>query len=430
MKKNVKKSPNKINQKRLIKMFKDIKRLNSDDNRFCFLIGAGASKSSGIPTGWELSERWYNDLKEDLDEDELTEWERKIGFDVDRIGEFYPYLYKKRFEISTKIGYDEFKKIMEHVEPGLGYVILAQILAKEKHNFVITTNFDYLIEDAIRMYTSTKPFSAGHETLAEFISSQTERPTIIKVHRDLFLHPFSDDEKTQELKVEWKKALLPILRNFNLLVIGYGGNDGSLMDYLNDINPNERNPIYWCVRNESHSNDQINKLLTEKDYIVKIQGFDELMYSLYNAFEYKIFDKLEDIENHQFVLDAKRRIQNLDAKRSEVLMHLQKDKKVNISEDTKHIFTGAWEYLFNAFLEKDENKKDKFYREGLKKYPDNADFLGNYAVFLYDIRKEYDEAEKYYKKAIELKPDNAHTLGNYAILISDIRKEYDKAEEY
>ena len=212
-------TPKKINQKRLVKMFKDIKRLNSAESQFCFLIGAGASKSSGIKTGWELSIDWYNDLKEDLDRDERLKWEKEIGFEEDRIGEFYSYLYRKRYETSPQLGYDEFKKIMEHIEPGLGYVILSQILANEKHNFIITTNFDYLIEDAVRMYTSTKPFSAGHETLAEFISTQTERPTIIKVHRDLFLHPFNDDSETKKLKEEWEGALKPILKNFNLLVI-------------------------------------------------------------------------------------------------------------------------------------------------------------------------------------------------------------------
>ena len=139
-----KKQPCRINQKRLVKLFKDIKRLNSDESRFCFLIGAGASKSSGIKTGWELSVEWYRDLKEDLSDDELKQWENSIEFDATNIGAFYPHLYKKRYETSPQIGYEEFKKLMENVEPGIGYVILSQIITSERHNFVITTNFDYL----------------------------------------------------------------------------------------------------------------------------------------------------------------------------------------------------------------------------------------------------------------------------------------------
>ena len=82
MKNKKEKSPKRISQKSLVRMFKDIKRLESDDNRFCFLIGAGASKSSGIPTGWELSKIWYENLKEDLNKEELKKWEEEVEFDI------------------------------------------------------------------------------------------------------------------------------------------------------------------------------------------------------------------------------------------------------------------------------------------------------------------------------------------------------------
>ena len=389
-----KRKPTKITQKRLVKIFKDIKRLNTDEIRFCFLIGAGASKSSGIKTGWELSEEWYEDLKKDLDENELTKWENNIGFDKNKIGEFYPQLYHKRYEASPQIGYEEFKKLMENIEPGIGYVILSQILANEKHNFVITTNFDYLIEDSVRMYTATKPFVAGHEMLAEFISLQTDRPTIIKVHRDLFLHPFNDATETEKLKEEWKKALIPILKNFYLLVIAYGGNDGSLMGYLSSIKAEDRKPIYWCIREKKEINDKIGNLLTEKDFIVEIKGFDELMISLNDVLGYKIFEDLDKPEKHPFVLSAKKRITDLNEKRKDLLDRLSKGKKA-IDKETKELFTGSLKYILEAYQEKDVNRKDKIYQEGLEKYPNDADFIGNYANFLYDIRKDYDKAEEY-----------------------------------
>ncbi len=417
-----------ISQKRLVRIFKDIKKCDSAEQRFCFLIGAGASKSSGIPTGWELSADWYKDLKEDLSEKERIEWEQEIDFDEKRIGEFYSFLYKKRYEISPQLGYEEFKKLMESIEPGLGYVILSQILANEKHNFVITTNFDYLIEDAVRMYTSTKPFSAGHETLAEFISSQTERPTIIKVHRDLFLHPFNDKAETDKLKEEWERALKPILKNFSLLVIGYGGNDGSLMDYLSNINPEDRKPIYWCTQDKKYLNSKIDKLLTKKDFVVEIDGFDELMFALDIALEYKVFESLDITKNHPFVKAAEKRILSLNEKRKE-LFDEKKDKE-DVAEETKSVFTGAMKVMWDAYSEKDINKKEEMYKKGLVDYPNDANLIGDYAVFLSDIRKNYDKAEEYYQKAIGLDLKHVINIGNYALFLSDIRKEYDKAEEY
>ena len=417
-----------IDQKRLVSLFKDIKRLNSDETRFCFLIGAGASKSSGIKTGGELSKEWYETLKNDLAEDELTKWKNNNSFDENNIGAYYPHLYQKRYEIAPQIGYEEFKKMMENIEPGLGYIILSQIITSERHNFVITTNFDYLIEDSVRMYTSKKPFSAGHETLAEFISSQTERPTIIKVHRDLFLHPFNDNEQTRSLKDEWKKALTPILRNFNLLVLGYGGNDGSLMEYLSSIEPKDRKPIFWCIRNENEVNDKINTLLDKKDFLVRIEGFDELMISLNDALDYDIFEKLDNPEEHPFVLAAKRRIEDINKKLKELLDRLHKDKD-NINKGTKELFTGAMKYLFEAFTEKDESKINEIYQNGLSEYPDDKNLVLEYANFLYSIQKNYDKAEEFYKKAIGLESNNATLIGNYANFISEIRRENDVAEE-
>ena len=423
------KKPYQIDQKRLVTLFKDIKRLNSDETRFCFLIGAGASKSSGIKTGLELAKEWYKCLRHDLSNEELKQWEESIKFDVNNIGAFYPHLYKKRYETSSQIGYEEFKKLMENIEPGIGYVILSQIITQERHNFVITTNFDYLIEDSVRMYTPKKPFSAGHETLAEFISSQTERPTIIKVHRDLFLHPFNDDTETQKLKDEWKNALIPILRYFNLLVIGYGGNDGSLMDYLQNIESQNRKPIYWCIRNDNDINDKINLLLDEKDYVVRIKGFDELMISLNDALGYKIFENLDEPEKHPFVLAAKTRINGLNKKLKDLLDKLPKDSVV-IDNETKELFTGAMKYMFNGYVERDVNKKNEIYLKGLTKYPTDSALLGQYAIFLYDIRRDFDLAEDYFKRALEIDPMNVANNGNYAIFLKDIRKNYDKSEEY
>jgi Tfp pilus assembly protein PilF len=423
------KGPKIITQERLVRMFKDIKRLNSEDTRFCFLIGAGASKSSGIKTGWELAAGWYKALQEDLGEEDLAAWKDGIRFNEEKIGEFYPHLYQKRYEANDQLGYDEFKKLMEKIDPGLGYVILSQILTHEKHNFVITTNFDYLVEDAVRMFTSQKPFIAGHETLAEFISSNTERPTIIKVHRDLFLHPFNDEEDTSCLKKEWEKALAPILNRFHLLVIGYGGNDGSLMQYLQKIPVENRKSIYWCVLKEQPElNTKIEDLLTNKDFIVHIDGFDELMYAFNTALGYDIFSKLDKPETHPFVEAAKGRLAELDNKLKGLLASIQQTNKP-ISDATIELFTGANKYLYDAYIEKDVDRKEKIYQEGIAKYPDNSNLLGNYALFLHKIRK-YDHAEAYYKKAIDANPKQATNLGNYAIFLYNIRKEYESTEMY
>ncbi len=426
-----KSKPKKISQNRLKRVFKDIREQNSKEIRFCFVIGAGASKSSGIKTGWELSEEWYKELKEDLDAEELQAWKDNISgdFDEDNIGAYYSDLYKARYEVEPETGYNTLTALMEKAEPGIGYTILAHILTQERHNFVITTNFDYLIEDSIRMFTSKKPLVAGHETLAEFVSSQAERPTIIKVHRDLLLHPFNNGEETGTLKEEWKKTLAPILKNFRLIVLGYGGNDGSLMDYLSEMDVTQRKPIYWCVRDPKKDiNHKIDNLLTDKDFIVPIQGFDEFMIVLYDVLKYDFFNNLNTPEEHVFVKSAHERIVKLNSQRNR-LLESGKDKQ-NMPQEAKSLFKNAWEYLYKAYREEDMGKKNTIYQDGLQAYPRNAELLGAYAAFLHDTGKDYGQAEEYYKRAIEIDSKYANNLGNYAAFLHDIRKDYDQAEEY
>jgi NAD-dependent SIR2 family protein deacetylase len=80
-------TPTHITQKRLARIFKDIKKQEYTESKFCFLLGAGASNSSGIKTGWELAQKWYEELKEDLTPKELAKWEKSLeGFHEDKIG--------------------------------------------------------------------------------------------------------------------------------------------------------------------------------------------------------------------------------------------------------------------------------------------------------------------------------------------------------
>lgn len=423
--------PIRINQKQLVKIFKDIKRLNSEEIRFCFLLGAGASQSSGIPTGWELSKRWYENLKEDLNNEELSNWENNIQFDEKNIGEFYPHLFKKRYESSPKIGFEEFKKYMDKSEPGLGYVILSQVLANEKHNFVITTNFDHLVEDAVRTYTDYRPFSVGHESLAMYISPQTERPTIIKVHRDLFHHPFNEDENTKSLKEEWRKALQPILNNFNLLVIGYGGNDGSLMDYLNKIKAIDRRPIYWCIRKNKDMSSKVSTLLTKNDYLISINNFDDLMYDLNEVLEYKILNNLDKPNDHILISNAKNRIQNLERKISALIIEKEyrADSKLKLSDSLKRILEGPNKYILRIYSTNDKRIIKQNIDEGLKKYPNNNIIKTASANFLWkdSNTKDFDKAEEIYEEIINSEEESSFGLNSYAGFLISVRKDYEKA---
>ena len=166
--------PKTITSRQLVRMLKDASG-ESKGTKFCFLIGAGASMSSGIPSGADLARKWIREIEEDCGKDDFAKWKNKVGISEDNVGEFYPQIYEKRFGHIPESGYDCIRHYMEGKEPSLGYLILANIMVREKHNVVITTNFDNLLEDAIRTYTKEKPFIAGHEALAGYVPKRSDR---------------------------------------------------------------------------------------------------------------------------------------------------------------------------------------------------------------------------------------------------------------
>ncbi|ATR89860.1 hypothetical protein CS544_01205 [Porphyromonas gingivalis] len=428
-----------ITSKQLVRMLKDASG-ESKGTKFCFLIGAGASMSSGIPSGADLARKWIREIEEDCGKDDFAKWKNKVGISEDNVGEFYPQIYEKRFGHIPESGYDCIRHYMEGKEPSLGYLILANIMVREKHNVVITTNFDNLLEDAIRTYTKEKPFIAGHEALADYVPKRSDRPIILKLHRDLFLQPFSDQLNTDILQAAWESILGKFLSDYHLIVLGYGGNDGSLMNYL--LKLKNRKPIYWCVRNADKATSKslwntlspkAKRLLKNDGYLVPIDDFDRFMYDCYAALGYKFLEGIEKIEKpksiHEILKPNYARIESIQTQLRQ-LSQTEEELSKESFQSIKSFLPDSWMWILKANQEKDIEKKDKIYREGIAKYPQDANLLGDYANFLCDIRHDYDQAESYYKQALEADPKDATALGNYALFLKDIRHDYDQAESY
>lgn len=435
-----------ITSKQLVRMLKDASRgskgKGSGEMKFCFLIGAGASISSGIPSGAKLAWDWLQQIKEDCDGEDFEDWKSEVGIPDQNIeekaGEFYPEIYEKRFGHAPETGYDYIRGLMEDREPSLGYLILANIMVREKHNVVITTNFDNLLEDAIRTYTKEKPFIAGHEALADYVPKRSDRPIILKLHRDLFLQPFSDQLNTDILQAAWESILGKFLSDYHLIVLGYGGNDGSLMNYL--LKFKNRKPIYWCVRNMDKITSKslwntlspkAKRLLKNNGYLVPIDGFDRFMYDCYAALGYKFLEGIEKIEKpksiHEILKPNYARIESIQTQLRQ-LSQTEEELSKESFQSIKSFLPDSWMWILKANQEKDIEKKDKIYREGIAKYPQDANLLGDYANFLCDIRHDYDQAEAYYKRALEADPNHANNLGNYAHFLITCRGDLERAD--
>lgn len=71
-----------------------------------------------------------------------------------------------------------------------------------------------------------------------------------------------------------------------------------------------------------------------------------------------------------------------------------------------------------------------YYNRAIKKDPEHANSLGNYANLLHYIKKDYDQAIVMYKRAIRADSHHANNLGNYANLLHYVKKDADRAAKY
>jgi Tfp pilus assembly protein PilF len=437
-------------------LLNELEKINAGHHghKICFILGAGASVSSGVPTGGQLVDEWLKteheretDGKEPYDT-WLVRWANEGNkpikdFDPKFPARFYPQIFERIFIGRYPQAYEALDEKMKDAQPGIGYVSLAQILEFTPHKIVITTNFDNLVAEALYFYSGTRPLICGHESLAAFASANTIRPLVAKIHRDLFLNPINDSG-TSTLAENWVKSLTEIFRDHMPVVLGYGGNDGSLMGFLNGLSPGViHNTIYWCHLAGEELRDEVLEVVTKHHgKLVCIEGFDQFMLKLHARFSKK-WAKKEKRQIVEFIHE--RADSQIIRYKADLNMFGSRAVSINNEDDVKSDETFAalnkmippatkpdawWEWAILAQGEKDIDKRDAIYRKGLKELPKSADLAGTYATFLKGVRKDNDLAQEFFERAIEADPNHAGNLGKYAAFLKNVRKDNDRAEEF
>ena len=117
-----------LTQAGLIHEFEDVSA-GPHSSKFCFVLGAGASKTSGIKTGQELVDIWEKEMCE-RNEPAFLKWKNENGIEEKNKYSFYSQYYEERYRKRPMDGLNFLEKMMEHVNPNVGYVVLAHLLAR------------------------------------------------------------------------------------------------------------------------------------------------------------------------------------------------------------------------------------------------------------------------------------------------------------
>ena len=164
--------------------------------------------------------------------------------------------------------------------PSIGYAYLVKLINEEKLSTIFTTNYDDLLQEAFYQFSDKRPIMCAHDSSVRSITITSPRPKIIKLHGDyLFDDIKSTVRETESLEQNIKDKLIEFCKEFGLIVIGYSGNDRSVMDVLEFLTKQDNylsNGLYWCMREDDEVNNTLHNLLwRDRVYPVLIEGFDE-----------------------------------------------------------------------------------------------------------------------------------------------------------
>ena len=448
-----------------------------NEERFCFILGSGASVSSGIPAGVSLEYDWMKEMETAPGMEEIREIAKKLQkdnhleYDVSDIekawnetkntgsplpSEFYFDIYKLRFFPNHRNGYHYLENIMANKHPGFGYHPLALMLARGSgDNLVITTNFDSLVEDALFLYTDSKPLVINHELLADYAGdSNIKRPIIAKVHRGIFFDPLNQPEETNELKGMWHDVLASVFQIYTPIVIGYGGGDNSLMKLLKEDNVKMKNGIYWCYMEKYGLPNQKTQELVQnkKGYLVRTAGFDAIMLAIGNAlFPHQIgVHEAEEYLNNRTSMQianyeeeykklTEYEDESCEGKGDELSTQSESEFKAEIEkmaergaisekEREEQNQLTAWDY----WRQGKQHAKIRQYKNAIESYTKAIDMQNNVVQFYYERARtwsklqNYDKAIDDYTKAIEQEPTNYGLYNNRGYIYTKMGK-HDKA---
>jgi len=276
--------------------------LRGEDDRWpIFLLGAGASFRSGVPTAADavkqIARTVYAERKllgarppERVRPSEWEPWLREQSWfneSAQSMAENFPATVEHLL-VPAELRKRVLLEIM-HPTNGIssGYGVLAELVMRGLVRTILTTNFDPCLPDALRArhphIKHIAEVNRGPGDYGEF--DVFNKCQIIWLHGKA--EQYSDKNSRGEidsLDDSLIQLLRPLLKASPIIVVGYRGSEPSIMDGLfgqTDAGRLDfRNGVYWCLRGGENPHPKVTELgqrLGSNFTLVEIEGFDELM---------------------------------------------------------------------------------------------------------------------------------------------------------
>lgn len=261
----------------------------SNKGAYALLLGSGISRSSGIPSGWEVEKQLIQMLGESQGVTEQEDWHQWYR---ERYGEpaSYSSLLGTLAATSTErvqlmrpfFEPTEEERELGRKEPTKAHRAIAQ-LAKEGYiRVILTTNFDRLLEKALQAEGVTPQVISHEGAIAQATPLvHSDRPTIVKINGDYIDCKFRNTtEELDEYPEEMKHYLQRVFEDYGLVTCGWSGDWDKGLIRIMEGAPHSRYSSFFTSVGEAGAGLKSLSLNREGETML-IKGANELFSELF-----------------------------------------------------------------------------------------------------------------------------------------------------
>lgn len=259
---------------------------------FAVLLGSGLSRSAEIPTGWEITLDLVRRVAEAQGTPTQSNWAKWYREKTSQEPNYSVLLEEiasspdeRRAILHRYIEPDEQDREEGRKTPTKAHHAIAQLVRAGYVRVIVTTNFDRLMENALREQGIEPTVVASEDALAGAEPLTHSRCYLLKLHGDYKdARILNTDQELSAYPDGYNRLLDRIFDEHGLIICGWSGEwDHALREAFLRA-PNRRYPVYWAARGTLGSGAQ--ELATHRAArAIPINGADEFFQSLQQRVE-------------------------------------------------------------------------------------------------------------------------------------------------
>lgn len=280
---------------------------------FAWLLGAGASHSTGLPTAsdllWYMKRTYYcdhesqdvsrQDLQNPAVRARIQSFMLSRGFPEEWSEGEYPKYFEKIFadDRERQATYVRRRLSEENVTLNVGQRAFGGLLATGRCRVAFTTNFDTVIEKSVAEVSgkAIAPFHLEGARAANAALNNEEYPIVCKLHGDFRYDSIKNLPKDLAVQnADLSACLVNAAARFGFIVTGYSGRDASVVALLRKA-LEQPNPFphgfYWTHMKGAEPIAPVTALIADaqakgvRAEVVQIETFDSLLLRIWRSLD-------------------------------------------------------------------------------------------------------------------------------------------------